>query len=174
MKKVFTLLLALTVVLGLTLAAVACGDEETATSDDVTVDSVVETTEATTVDTAVETTENPIPADAVFWRDAETVEDEVATVYGEVKEVTNGFVDAQIPLFLVRVGSTEAERDYFNIKISTDDEGVPNVPGVTVEMMDSWVGKTVLITGTVTFNQYEPQPTWEIVITDASDVVVVE
>lgn len=170
MKKVFTLLLALMVVMSLTLVAVACGEEET-TSDDVTVSSVDDTAVESTV-TSVE--DDPIPADAIFWRDAEGVEDEVATIYGEVKEVTNGFVDAQIPLFLVRVGSTEAERDYFNIKVSTDDEGVPNVPGVTVDLMDSWVGKTVLITGTVVFNQYEPQPTWEIRITDASEVVVVE
>jgi len=148
MKKTLVLLLALMVVMGLSLAAVACGEEEVTTEDDVTVDDVADDT---TDDTA---------AAVLDWSDAKANIGTTATVSGPVVSVNLlTFADNKI---LVNIG--EETEDGFCVAIEGYD--TDKFTGLD----DTMVGKTVTVTGEIYENEFDH---WaEITITDPSEWTV--
>jgi hypothetical protein len=150
MKKTIALLLGLMMVLG--LAVVACGGEATETT----------TTEQVTTTVAAST--------AVDWSEAADYEGSQVTVTGAVAAVDNKFTEKGILKILVRVGGLQTS-PHFNIVIELAEGGTIPVSGVTEEMLNGLIGKTVEITGTVVLNAFDVGA-YEIFLTDPAKLVV--
>jgi len=151
MKKALVLLLALMVVMGLSLAAVACGDEEVATDDGMVDDGMVDDSADDAMDDA---------AAVLDWSDAKANIGTTATVSGPVVSVNLlTFADNKI---LVNIG--EETEDGFCVAIEGYD--TDKFTGLD----DTMVGKTVTVTGEIYENEFDH---WaEIAITDPSEWTV--
>ncbi len=138
MKKTIALLLGLMLVMG--FAVVACGGEAT------------EDTTATTAAQEVTTTVAASPA--VDWSEAADYEGSEATVTGQIAAVDNVFKTKGVLKILVRVGGVQTS-PHFNIVIELAEGGTIPVAGVTEDMLNGLIGKTVEITGTVVLNAFD-------------------
>jgi hypothetical protein len=154
MKKVIALSLGLMLVLG--FAVVACGGGTT------------EETTATTVAEAVTTTEAAVTA--VDWSKAADYEGSEATVTGVIAAVDNKFTEKGVLKILVRVGGVQTV-PHFNIVVELAEGGTIPVAGVTEDMLNGLIGKTVAISGTVVLNAFDVGA-YEIFLTDAAQLKV--
>ncbi len=153
MKKTIALILGLMLIMGFAVAA--CGG----------------TSEETTATTAAEqVTTTAAAAAAVDWSEASDYEGSEATVTGPVVAVDNKFKEKGVTKILVRVGGVQTE-PHFNIVIELNPDGTIPIAGITEETLNSWIGKTATVTGTVVLNAFD-SGSYEIIITDASQVVV--
>ena len=153
MKRTIALLLSLMLVVG--FAVVACGGEATETT-------------ASTVAEEVATTE--AASTAVDWSEAADYEGSQATVSGPVAAVDNKFTEKGVLKILVRVGGVQTV-PHFNIVIELAEGGTIPVAGVTEDMLNGLIGKTVEITGAVVLNAFDTGA-YEIFLTDAAQLVV--
>jgi hypothetical protein len=149
-KKSLALLLGLMLVMG--FVVVACGGGAT------------ETTAAEQVTTTV------AASNAVDWTEAADYEGSQATVTGKVAAVDNKFTEKGVLKILVRVGGVQTV-PHFNIVIELAEGGTIPVLGVTEEMLNGLIGKTVEITGTVVLNAFDVGA-YEIFLTDPAKLVV--
>ncbi len=153
MKKAVAAILGLMLVMG--FALVACGN---ATEEQTT----------TTAAEAVTTTEAAVTA--VDWSEASDYEGAEATVTGVVAAVDNKFTEKGVLKILVRVGGVQAE-PHFNIVVELNEDGSIPIEGLTEDALNGWIGKTVVVTGSVVLNAFD-SGAYEIFITDMSQVVV--
>jgi hypothetical protein len=149
-KKIVVLVLGL--MLALSFAVVACGGGTT------------ETTAAEQVTTTV------AASNVVDWSEAADYEGSVATVTGPVAAVDNKFTEKGVLKILVRVGGPQTS-PHFNIVIELAEGGTIPIPGITEEMLNGLIGKTVEITGTVVLNAFDTGA-YEIFLTDPAKLVV--
>jgi hypothetical protein len=149
-KKVIALCLGLMLILG--FAIVACGGGAT------------ETTAAEQVTTTV------AASTAVDWSEAADYEGSVVTITGTVAAVDNKFKEKGVLKILVRVGGVQTS-PHFNIVIELAEGGTIPLAGITEDMLNGLIGKTVEVTGSVVLNAFDTGA-YEILLTDPTQLVV--
>lgn len=155
MKKAVALLLGLMLVLS--FALVACGDEATDTED----------TSATTAAADTETSEAADTGGPVDWTEASDYEESEATITGTVAAVDNLYEIKGIAKLLIRLGG-DSSSDHFNAVLVLNADGtLPEYAAEYADMAAALVGQTVEVTGVVTINSFES--CYEILLNDADN-----